>query len=312
MVQAFKEHGGVHAKASLRLVTEALGPTDWLHGPGDDAAVIDQDDGYLLAAGEAIWPPFVEADPYAAGIAAVLTNVNDIAAMGGRTLAVIDTLVGPEAIARRALDGMRFAAGLYQVPIAGGHLTVWADHPALSAFAVGRAKRLLSAVNVAPGQSLLFACCLDGQMRADFPFFSAIEERGAQMAGDVDLLARVAESGDCVAAKDVSMAGLLGSLAMLLEPTRAGASVELDRLPRPDAVPLAAWLNAFPSFGFLLCAPAGRDGFCRAAIRERGLECEVIGRIDESGALRVSLAGESAELVDLTRAGVTWLRARDR
>ncbi len=311
MVQAFKEHRGVRAKASLRLVTEALGPTDWLHGPGDDAAVIDQDDGYLLAAGEAIWPPFVEADPYAAGIAAVLTNVNDIAAMGGRTLAVIDTLVGPEAIARRVLDGMRFAAGLYQVPIAGGHLTVWAGHPALSAFAVGRAKRLLSARNVAPGQSLLFACCLDGRMRDDFPYFSAVEERGAQMAGDVDVLAQVAEAGDSVAAKDVSMAGLLGSLAMLLEPTRAGASVELDRLPRPDTVPLAAWLNAFPSFGFLLCAAAGREGSCRAAFCERGLACEVIGRIDASGAFRVSLAGEDAELVDLTRAGVTWLQGRD-
>ncbi len=311
MVRAFREHSGVRAKASLRLVAEALGPTDWLRGPGDDAAVVDEDDGYLLAAGEAIWPPFVEADPYAAGIAAVLTNVNDIAAMGGRTLAVIDTLVGPEAIVRRALDGMRFASSLYHVPIAGGHLTVWEGHPALSAFAVGRAKRLLSALNVAPGQSLLFACCLDGQMRADFPFFSAIEERGAQMAGDVDLLAQVAETGDCVAAKDVSMAGLLGSLAMLLEPTRAGASVDLDRLPRPEAVPLAAWVGAFPSFGFLLCAPAGRAGSCRAAIRERGLACEVIGRIDEAGALRVSLAGEGAELLDLTRVGVTWLRGSD-
>ena len=54
-------------------------------------------------------------------------------------------------------------------------------------------------------------------MRTDFPFFRSFDERGSRLAGDVRVLAAVASSGACVAAKDVSMAGLVGSLAMLLE-----------------------------------------------------------------------------------------------
>ena len=47
-----------------------------------------------LRRGEALpawlWPVI----PYGAGIAAVLTNVNDLAAMGAIPLAIVDTIVG--------------------------------------------------------------------------------------------------------------------------------------------------------------------------------------------------------------------------
>ena len=75
----------------------------------------------------------------------------------------------------------------------------------------------------------------DGAMRADFPFFRSFDERGDALAGDVRLLAAVAATGACVAAKDVSMAGLVGSLAMLLEWSRLGVTVDLDAVPRPPA-----------------------------------------------------------------------------
>ncbi len=52
-------------------------------------------------------PPFVAADPYGAGIAAVLANVNDVAAMGGFPLAIVDTVVADRETARSVLEGMR-------------------------------------------------------------------------------------------------------------------------------------------------------------------------------------------------------------
>ena len=97
-------------------------------------------------------------------------------------------------------------------------------------------------------------------MREDFPFFRSFEVRAEKVAGDVRVLAEVADSGACVAAKDISMAGLVGSLAMLLEHGRFGVTVDLDRLPRPVDVPLERWLGCFPSFGFLLCVPPGAGG----------------------------------------------------
>jgi len=237
-----------------------------------------------------------------------VANLNDVAAMGGRPLALVDTVVGPQAVARRVLEGMRSASERYGVPIVGGHLTVRDGPPALSAFVLGEASAALSSVNAAPGQALLFACTLEGSMREDFGFFSSIRERGDRLRDDLAVLPRLAESGACLAAKDVSMAGLLGSLAMLLEPTGTGVVVDLDRLPRPPDVPLATWTAAFPSYGFLLCAPAGRADGCVAAFEADGLVCAEIGVLDDTGRLRVSLGDERSELLDLARDGVTKLK----
>ena len=144
-------------------------------------------------------------------------------------------------------------------------------------------------------------------MHEDFAFFSSLRERGPRVRGDVEVLARVAEAGMCVGAKDVSMAGLLGSLAMLLEPAGVGVAVELDGLPRPAGVRLADWTAAFPSFAFLLCAPPERAEECAAIFHEEGLRCQAVGVLDDTGALRARLGGKEAVLLNTTRGAVTRL-----
>ena len=59
---------------------------------GDDCAAIPDGDGYLLLAAEGMMPDFVESDPWFAGWSAVMVNVSDIYAMGGRPIAIVDTL----------------------------------------------------------------------------------------------------------------------------------------------------------------------------------------------------------------------------
>jgi uncharacterized protein len=302
---------GVRAKADIGLVAEVLGAGDWYAGPGDDGAVLPDGPGAVVAGGEAILPAFVATDPYGAGIAAVLTNVNDLAAMGARPVALLDTIVGSEALIREVLRGLRWAAERYDVPIVGGHLTRTDGPPALSAFGIGRADRVLSATAAAAGQVLVLGCCLEGEMRADFPFFRSFEARADRLAGDVRLLADLAASGAAVAAKDVSMAGLVGSLAMLLEPGRLGVTVDLDVLPRPDGVPLADWLGCFPAYAFLLTAPPERLADCLGAFAARGLSAAALGELDDTGEVRLARAAERVVVFDLRREGVTNLGGHD-
>jgi uncharacterized protein len=310
-----RSHPALRAKNEIRLVSEVLGVGSWVHGPGDDGAVVtgpgpatvggvaDQ----VIACGEALLPSFVAADPYGAGVAAVLANVNDLAAMGAVPLAIVDTIVGSPELAREALRGMKDACGWYDVALAGGHLSVHDGAPAVSAFGVGRAAAVLSTTNVAAGQSLVVAACTTGAMRTDFPFFRSFAERADKMGDDVRVLASVAAAGACVAAKDVSMAGLVGSLAMLLEWSRLGVTVDLERLPRPVAVAMPEWLTCFPAYAFLLCAPLGRENDCVAAFQERGLEAAAVGVVDESGLVALESGGHRAVVIDLAVSGVTGL-----
>lgn len=307
LAEAVRSHPGVTAKSEIGLVSEVLQNTDWLAGPGDDGAVVTEAGMSLVVGGEAILPAFVSADPYGAGVAAVTTNLNDLAAMGAWPLALVDTVTGQRAVIQRVLEGMRWASRLYQVPVVGGHLTVTDGPPALSAFGLGRADRPLSARSAEPGQSLVVGCCVDGRMRADFPFFPSFDERGERLAGDVRLLAEGAARGWLAAAKDVSMAGLVGSLAMLLECNRLGVTVDLDAVPVPAGVRLEQWITCFPCFAFLLCVPAGLEGECLRAFAGRGLAASVVGTLDGTGRVRVCSAGRVATAFDLAAESVTNL-----
>jgi selenophosphate synthetase-related protein len=252
----------------------------------------------------------VARDPFGAGVAAVLTNVNDLAAMGARPLGIVDTVVAEEDVARRVLQGIRHACEIHAVPLLGGHLTRHVGEPSVSAFGIGVAAHPLSVMNIRPGHRLVVACATEGDMRTDFPFFRSFDVRREKVAGDVGILAEIADDGSCVAAKDVSMAGLVGSLAMLLEHGRYGVTVDLDRLPRPAGVPLGWWLTCFPSFGFLLCVPPGREADCVHPFRQRGLEAAVVGEIDSSGQVALRRGPDRATVIDLSTSTVTGLQHR--
>jgi len=297
VTEAYRGHPGVAQKSPIGLVADTFGATDWLTGPGDDGALVPTQGGQIVVGGEAMFPPFVEADPRGAGFAAVLANVNDLAAMGATPLGILDTVVGPARLAELVLEGIREASVMYEVPIVGGHLTVRDGPASVSAFGIGEATAVLSVRNVQPGQAILLACSMDGTMREDFPFFASFNERRDQMAGDVRTLARVAGSGAALAAKDVSMAGLLGSLAMLLEAQQAGAIVDLESIPVPDGLEMEQWLIAFPAFAFLLCTDPVLIAECTAPFVDRGLTCEQVGVVTDTGELEVVSHGVSEVIV---------------
>jgi selenophosphate synthetase-related protein len=316
LAASLRTHSALLAKGEIALVREVFGESDGVSGPGDDGAVVAMSDAtgdgrgvpdQVVVCGEALLPEFVARDPFGAGLAAVLTNVNDLAAMGADPRAIVDTVAADRDTAREVLRGMQAGSALYDVPLVGGHLTVHTGHPSVSAFGVGRAARVLSSTNVAADQQLLVATCTDGTLRADFPFFGSFDERGTALAGDVRLLAELAGTGACVAAKDVSMAGLVGSVGMLLEWSHAGVTLDLDALPRPGDVPLADWLTCFPAYSFVLCSPPERTEECLEAFRRRGLDAAVLGTIDETGMVALRAGQETTPVLDLVATGVTGL-----
>lgn len=114
------------------------------------------------------------------------------------------------------------------------------------------------------------------------------------------------------------MAGVLGTVLMLLDCSGTGATVALDRLPRPADVPAwqagldeagqAAWLRwlcAFPSYGYLLSVRPSQAAAVQAQFAARDIACADIGQVDAGHALQVQAgqgaAAQTALLWDLAR-----------
>ena len=304
LAAAIRDLPALHAKRELRLVRR-LGAV----GDGDDGALIAHGGEWIVLCGEAILPSFVAAQPRAAGAFAVVTNVSDVRAMGGRPLAILDMLVSPdEAHAALVLEGLAWAAQLLGVEVVGGHLTM-GGAPSLSATCTGIARRPLRAAAARPGDVLLGAFCLEGRyMDDEHDFFSSLRDRAPEhLREDGEALVEVAEAGLCHAARDVSMPGAAGSLLQLLEAAGCGAVLEVDRLPRPAGISAERWLRTFPSFGFLLASVPEHVDAARAVFARRGLACDPCGRFDASRRLELESGASRATVWDFDIAPLTGL-----
>ena len=279
---------------------------------GDDCAAIPDGHGaeqerYLLLAAEGMSPSFVERDPWFAGWCAVMVNISDVAAMGGWPIAVVDAIWSQTAAESQAIwQGMKAAAAAYGVPIVGGHTNCQSPHPGLAAAILGRAGRLITSFDASPSDALLVVTDMRGEFYQDYPFWNAATTADpARLRDDLKLLPEIAEAGLCCAGKDISMAGLAGTLLMLLETSGCGAILELDRLVKPEAVPWEKWLTSFPSFGYLLAVAPSNVAEVIAKFQARDLSCIEAGVVTAGQQVHLRYQAESQLFWDLASQKLT-------
>jgi len=176
---------------------------------GDDGAPVPGSD--LVAACDAILPSMVERDPEWAGWCSVLVNVNDLAAMGATPVGLLDALGARDrSFASRILAGLRRASHTYDVPVLGGHTQLGVP-AALSVTALGRAAHPIRGGGGRPGQRIRLTVDTAGGWRRGYAgrqWDSSSRRRTPELR---TMLASVAMARPA-AAKDVSMAGLAGTL----------------------------------------------------------------------------------------------------
>jgi AIR synthase-related protein len=307
LVAALRETRGFRHKTDIAGVMSSLAR----HAPaslenvanGDDCAAIPDGDGYLLFAIEGMVSDFVRDMPWFAGYSSVMVNVSDIYAMGGRPVAVVDALWSDGFDqAEAVLQGMAAASAAYGVPLVGGHSNMRSDEAQLAVSIIGRAKTLLSSFTARSGDHLMMAVDLRGRFEEPYPFWNAsVGAPSERLRGDLELLPLLAESGLCDAAKDISMAGTLGTAMMLLECSNAGATIDLSRIPAPVGVEQLRWLSAFPSFGFVMSVRPENVNAVQQLFLQRDLACASIGRVDDSRRVSITNQHDSALLWDFNR-----------
>lgn len=272
---------------------------------GDDCAAIPDGHGsYLLFAIEGLVADFITTMPWFAGYSAVMVNVSDIYAMGGRPTAVVNALWSQGmGSASDMIKGMAAASAAYGVPIVGGHSNNQSNEPQLAVAILGHANKLLTSFSARPGDKLVMAVDLRGAFQEPFPYWNASTSApAARLRADLELLPLLAEDGLCDAGKDISMAGAVGTALMLLECSGVGALIEVDALPRPDHVPLPRWLAAFPSYGFLLSVRPHCVDAVLTRFSARDLACAVVGSVTAEQQVKLAHNGTQAVLWDFSQA----------
>ncbi len=314
LLGAVKEGPAIRSKgragAWARPFVRRAGLREGVLGPGDDAGAVETPAGYLLLAAEGMRSPLFE-DPEFAGFCSVTVNVNDIYAMGGRPFGIVAVVFEGDAgeETRAAFTrGMEAALDHYGLPMLGGHTSTDPGPFRVATCIAGRAERLLRGDGAGPGDDLLVAVDLDGRARERFHAWDTVTRAEPSRTGaKLEALVRVSEIGGARACRDISNAGILGTLAMMMEASGTGAHVDLEGLPVPEGIDLGWWLGAYPSCGFLLAVPPGDPHRVAELFASCGVACGKLGRVVAGSRLTVSLAGESAEFIDWRVTPVTGM-----
>ena len=309
LVKSLQSFKGVSRKNSIEKVTKTLGDVynitgDVLLDFGDDASAIDiGDNQVVLLAADGIWGDLMNVDPYWAGYCAVLVNVNDIAAMGGKPIAMVNIMaVDNEEIYEEILSGIVDGCRKFNVPMVGGHLHPDAEYNSLDVAIAGIASKdsLITSSGANVGDKVLVAIDTDGRQYPGIPLnWDTTYEKDAKLVQDqIKIMQKIAEEHLPSAGKDISNPGTLGTLEMLLESSGVGASVELEKIPRNENVDWDMWLRAYPGAAFVMTASEENAQAIIDALSPYSFEVAVIGEVIEEKKLYLSSGDEKLVLFD--------------
>ncbi len=305
LVKSLQEFVGVSRKNSIEKVTKALGEVYNISGEvlldfGDDASAIDiGNNQVVLLAADGIWGQLMSVNPYWAGYCSVLVNVNDIAAMGGKPIAMVNTLsINDDEIYDELLQGIVDGCRKFNVPMVGGHLHPDAEFNSLDVAIAGIAKKdsMITSAGANIGDKVLVAIDTDGRQHPQFALnWDTTYDKDEKLVQDqIKVMQEIAERHLPTAGKDISNPGTLGTLEMLLEASGVGANVDLESIPKNPDVPWDEWLMAYPGAAFVMTAKEENCQEIIDTLSPYSFEVAVVGDVIDEKVLYLNYGEEKA------------------
>ncbi|MDR3101623.1 MAG: methanogenesis marker 2 protein [Methanocalculaceae archaeon] len=316
VADAVRKYDGVRRKQTIgRLVRELhIDNTDVIASYGEDAAVIQNGRTALLLAADGIWNKLMEADPYWAGYCAILVNVHDIAAMGGRPVAVVDVLSATsDELMTEVSRGMHAAAAAFDVPVVGGHLHPDTPYNVIDVAILGVAEleNIIYSNTAQPGDAIIAAIDLNGRVHPSTPLnWDSVTMKAPEvLRTQVAIMKDLGEHHHLTAGKDISNPGVIGTLGMLIEASGVGAVVDLTAIPHPalDALGISfeQWVRMYPGMGFIMTAHQSQVYAVCKKFRSVGMAAQVIGTVNSTKQLALVKGCQETVLFDFCAAGIT-------
>jgi len=279
------------------------------HALGEDsAAIVTSSNDIVLLTTDAIVEDLCLGHPRAAGFNAVLANVMDIYAAGGTpTSFAVALSYSNQEIGNKILDGLIAGSHTFKIPIVRGHTNPRSSSTYVVGSATGTVQKedLLTAGGAMAGDMLILLFDRAGQRGAHYRlgWDSVTDRPSEEIVRRLSVMNELAEQHILSASKDVSVAGIVGTAVMMLEYSGKGGTLDLDeiRMSKPSEIPLEDWLRMYISLGFLVATAKEHLTQVGRIAENHALSACIIGVVDESRVVRLSMDGEERTIFDFTR-----------
>ena len=307
LVKAIQEFEGVTRKNSIDNVISLLNEAYNVSGDvvidiGDDASAIDiGNNQVILMAADGIWGQLMNINPYWAGYCSVLVNVNDIAAMGGKPLAMVNIMsISNDEIYEQLLAGIKDGCLKFGVPMVGGHLHPDGEVDSIGVAIAGIAQKdkIITSFGAEVGDKIIVAIDLDGKPHEEFAlnWDTTYYKDPELVRAQITAIQYLAENDYVKSGKDISNPGIIGTLEMLLEASEKGAIVNLEDIPRNEDVSWENWLKSYPGSGFVFTASEDKCDDIINYLKDFSIESNVVGEVTSDKSLYLVKDNEKLEV----------------
>ena len=320
MIETIRGFPGVTRKHPIHEVVDMFPTYSFekvVAAEGEDAAVLDTGSTCVLFAADGIMEKLLQVDPFLAGYYAVLVNVNDIAAMGGRPLGMVDVISFREGkVGTELLRGIQAGVSKFGVPIVGGHTHPDCNYDSIEISIIGTVAKedaLLSST-ARDGDDIVFIIDIDGRFPETVPYtFDSTSSKSDELVrAQMEAVCKVAEGHLAHACKDMSNPGHVGTLGMMLESSEKGGIVDVTKIPIPQGVDEIDWAMTYFGCAFVFAC----DPECSQTIidifKDVGCEGAVVGKIDDTKKLKLTDGQTTDVLFDFNVDSITGVKVKRR
>ncbi|MHA1534200.1 MAG: AIR synthase-related protein [Promethearchaeota archaeon] len=259
----------------------------------DSAAVTNNNDMLTLITTDRIKTSYIENFPLGAGFSSILVGVDDIYACGGKPLAVSIIISFKDRIlGQKMIDGICKGSKLFQVPIVRGHTNL-KEFNELSSTVIGEIKRdeYISATNAQDKDDIILAVDFSGKIGK-----ASLNKRNS--------MNEIAKLKIVNSAKDISNGGIFGTILQLINYSKVGADISVDKIEIPPLLKkskytLETYIQMYLTTSYILTAQQEYREEIIKNFNNHGLTASVIGEIINKNVLKINDGKDEIEVLDL-------------
>ncbi len=274
----------------------------------DSASIKNNNQIYTLVTTDRIKTSFVENFPFGAGFSAILVGVDDIYACGGKPIAVSviisfkDKLIG-----QKLIEGICEGSKRFHVPIIRGHTNI-KDYYELSSTMIGEVNsdNYISSKNAQYQDDIILAVDFDGKVgKANDMYWDTTTFKSSEIIlkkrASMNL---IAETHLAHSSKDISNAGIFGTIIQLTNYSKTGAKINVNNIKIPPRLieanyNLIKFSQMFLTTSFILTSSKKYSQDIIDIFRNHAMQACSIGEITKEKILTISDNQKEIKVIEL-------------
>ena len=274
----------------------------------DSAAIKNNNDMLTLITTDRIKTSYIENFPLGAGFSSILVGVDDIYACGGKPLAIsIIISFKDQILGQKMIDGICKGSKLFKVPIVRGHTNLKKFNE-LSSTVIGEIKKdeYISATNAQDNDKIILAVDFSGKVgRASKLHWDTVTYKSSEeVLNKRKSMNEIAKLKIVNSAKDISNGGIFGTILQLINYSKVGANISVDKIEIPlllrkSDYTIETYIQMYLTTSYILTA---QQEYCEEIIKtfnNHGLTAAVIGEIINKNVLKINDGKDEIEVLQI-------------